>query len=359
MTQDSRLRTHEDYMHRCLELAEKGSGYVAPNPMVGAVLVHNGKIIGEGYHRQYGQAHAEVNCINSVDTAEKSKIKDSALYVSLEPCAHFGKTPPCTDLIISNQISEVVIGCRDPFKEVDGKGIENLKAAGVNVIYGILEKECQQINKRFFTYHKKHRPFIILKWAETGDGKIAGTGTDRLHISNDQTSRLVHKWRSEEASILVGTNTVLLDDPELTTRNWEGPSPVRLVIDMDLKLPLSLKIFNDKQKTIVFNRIKHEESDSLNYYQVTEDVSLVHQIVNALYQMRIQSLIVEGGAKLLQSFIDEEMWDEARIIKNEKLIIKNGLAAPELPARGANQVFRIVNDSIKIYFKEATTFSVK
>lgn len=346
-------------MYRCLELAEKGSGYVAPNPMVGAILVHDGKIIGEGYHRQYGQAHAEVNCINSVDTAEKKKIKDSVLYVSLEPCAHLGKTPPCTDLIIANQIPEVVIGCRDPFKEVDGKGIENLKAASVHVVYGILEKECQQINKRFFTYHTQHRPYIILKWAETGDRKIAGNGTERLYISNEQTNRLVHKWRSGEASILVGTKTALLDDPELTTRNWEGPSPVRLVVDMDLKLPLSLKIFNGNQKTIVFNTIKHEENDYLNFYQVTEDVSLVHQIVNALYQMKIQSVIVEGGAKLLQSFIEEEMWDEARVIKNDKLMIQHGLAAPELPVRDAKQEMRIVGDCIHTYFREANTFRVK
>ena len=346
-------------MYRCLELAEKGSGFVAPNPMVGAILVHDGKIISEGYHQQYGQAHAEANCLNSVDQENKHRIKDSILYVSLEPCAHFGKTSPCTDLIIAEQIPEVIIGCRDPFEKVDGKGIENLKNAGINVVYGILEKECQQINKRFFTYHTRHRPYIILKWAETGDRKIAGTGTDRLHISNEQTNRLVHKWRSEEAAILIGTNTALLDDPELTTRNWEGPSPVRSVVDMDLKLPLSLKIFNDKQKTIVFNTIKHEENGNLSFYQVTEDVSLVHQIVNALYQLNIQSVIVEGGAKLLQSFIEEEMWDEARVIKNDKLIIHHGLAAPELPVRESAQDLTILNDSINTYFKDANTFSVK
>src|SRR4026209_222335 len=207
-------------MLRCLELAEKGSGYVAPNPMVGAVLVHDGKIIGEGYHRQYGQAHAEVNCLSSIKEGDKNKIARSVLYVSLEPCSHFGKTPPCTDLIITNKIPNVVIGCSDPFKEVNGKGIEKLKAAGVNVVYGILERECQQLNKRFFTFHTRHRPYIILKWAETADGKIAGDGASRLFISNEQTNRLVHKWRSEEASILVGTNTVLMHDPELTTRNW-------------------------------------------------------------------------------------------------------------------------------------------
>ena len=352
MTHDSRLTTHEFFMQRCLELAEKGSGYVAPNPMVGAVLVHDGKIIAEGYHRQYGQAHAEVNCINSVKEGDKDKISGSVLYVSLEPCAHFGKTPPCTDLIIAKKIPDVVIGCGDPFKEVNGKGIENLKAAGVNIIYGILEKECLHLNKRFFTFHTQHRPYIILKWAETADGKIAGDGASRLFISNEQTNRLVHKWRSEEASILVGTNTVLMDDPELTTRNWPGPSPIRLVVDMDLSLPSSLKIFTGKQKTIVFNTIKHEENGFLSFYQVTEDVNLVHQIVNALYQMKIQSVIVEGGARLLQSFIDEGIWDEVRVIKNEGLIINNGLSAPQLTIQNAAQKLKILNDSVNFYFNE-------
>jgi diaminohydroxyphosphoribosylaminopyrimidine deaminase/5-amino-6-(5-phosphoribosylamino)uracil reductase len=339
-------------MYRCLELAKKGSGFVAPNPMVGAVLLHEERIIGEGFHQQYGGPHAEVNCIHSVKKEGKDKISSSVLYVSLEPCSHFGKTPPCTDLILANQIPEVVIGCRDPFVEVDGKGIEKLKAAGIKVVYGILEKECQQLNKRFFTFHIKHRPYIILKWAETADGKMADEGTNRLLISNEQTNRLVHKWRSEEASILVGTNTALLDDPELTTRNWSGTSPIRLVVDMDLKLPLTLKIFNSKQRTVIFNARKHEEVDHLIYYQVTGDVNLVHQIVNALYRMKIQSVLVEGGARLLQSFIDEEMWDEVRIIKNEELKINNGLAAPELLLKNERQKIKILNDSIKIYQNE-------
>ncbi|HEV8272494.1 MAG TPA: bifunctional diaminohydroxyphosphoribosylaminopyrimidine deaminase/5-amino-6-(5-phosphoribosylamino)uracil reductase RibD [Chitinophagaceae bacterium] len=346
------MTIHETYMYRCLELAKKGSGFVAPNPMVGAVLLHEERIIGEGFHQQYGGPHAEVNCIHSVKKEGKDKISSSVLYVSLEPCSHFGKTPPCTDLILANQIPEVVIGCRDPFVEVDGKGIEKLKAAGIKVVYGILEKECQQLNKRFFTFHIKHRPYIILKWAETADGKMADEGTNRLLISNEQTNRLVHKWRSEEASILVGTNTALLDDPELTTRNWSGTSPIRLVVDMDLKLPLTLKIFNSKQRTVIFNTRKHEEVDNLIYYQVTGDVNLVHQIVNALYRMKIQSVLVEGGARLLQSFIDEEMWDEVRIIKNEELKINNGLAAPELLLKNERQKIKILNDSIKIYQNE-------
>lgn len=339
-------------MHRCIELAKQGMGYVAPNPIVGAVLVHNGKIIGEGFHEKYGGPHAEVNCINSVSEQDKDKISNSVLYVSLEPCSHFGKTPPCTDLIIANRIPEVVIGCRDPFKEVDGKGIEKLKAAGINVFYGILEKECQQLNKRFLTFYTKHRSYIILKWAETADGKIAGNGTGRLMISNEQTNRLVHKWRSEEASILVGTNTALLDDPELTTRNWPGPSPIRLVVDIDLKLPSTLKIFNDQQRTVIFNKIKHEERGNIIYYQVAEDVDFVYQMVNALYQMKIQSVIVEGGAKLLQSFIDAELWDEARIIKNEELMIKNGLNAPAFIDRNVHKELKIAGDSIKIYNHE-------
>jgi len=352
-------------MHRCIELAKPGSGYVAPNPMVGAVLVFEGKIIGEGFHQQFGGPHAEVNCLNSVADIDKDKISRSVLYVSLEPCSHFGKTPPCTDLIIASKIPEAVIGCRDPFKEVDGKGVEKLKAAGVNVTYGILEKQCQQLNKRFFNFHTKHRPYIILKWAETADGFISTSAkpspkgraladpvNNRLLISNDKTNRLVHKWRSEEAAILVGTNTALLDDPELTTRNWEGPSPVRSVIDMELKLPLSLKVFNDRQRTIIFNRIKHEERSDLIYYQVTGDVNLVHQIVNAFYQMKIQSVIVEGGARLLQAFIDEEMWDEIRIIKNEELIISNGLSAPEMITGNLKDEMKIIHDSIKIYTNE-------
>ena len=338
-------------MHRCIELAQKGAGYVAPNPMVGAVLVHEERIIGEGYHRQYGQAHAEVNCINSVEKDDQDKISQAVLYVSLEPCAHFGKTPPCADLIIANKIPEVVIGSRDPFKEVAGKGIEKLKTAGIAVTSGILEKDCQVLNKRFFTFHTKHRPYIILKWAQTADKKIAGDKASRIYISNEQTNRLVHRWRSEEASILVGTNTALSDDPELTTRYWNGPSPMRLVVDMDLRLPSSLKIFNAKQRTIIFNTVKHEDNDHLSYYQVTDEVNLVHQIVNALYQMKIQSVMVEGGARLLQSFINDNMWDEARIITNMQLAIGNGLAAPELELNGTKSEFTIQSDSIKIYTK--------
>jgi diaminohydroxyphosphoribosylaminopyrimidine deaminase/5-amino-6-(5-phosphoribosylamino)uracil reductase len=348
MTQDQALTTHEIYMHRCIELARLGAGSVAPNPMVGAILVHNGRIIGEGYHQKFGEAHAEPNCIASVRSDDKHLIRDSAMYVSLEPCAHYGKTPPCADLIISNEIPNVIVGCADPFKQVNGKGIEKLKNKGINVVQGVLEKECRELNKRFFTFYENDRPYIILKWAESANGKIAGPGSERLRITNKFTNRLVHKWRSEESAILVGTTTAFSDNPELTTRLWSGNNPVRLVVDMDLKLSSSLKIFNNTAKTIVFNKQRHEERGHILFYQVTEGVSLVQQITNALYQLKIQSVIVEGGAKLLQSFIDEKMWDEARVIRNEQLIIGNGLASPKLNFYAKIRAGRIFDDRIEI-----------
>ena len=345
-------------MHRCLQLAALGRGSVAPNPMVGAVLVHEGKIIGEGYHKQYGGPHAEVECIASVKKEDHPLIHRSTLYVSLEPCAHFGKTPPCTDLIIANKIPAVVIGCRDPFHQVAGKGIFKLKEAGVEVTVGILEDESLRLNRRFFTYHTLHRPYVILKWAQTGDGRIAGEGGSRLRISNEATNRLVHQWRSEEMAILVGTNTALNDDPELTTRLWPGKNPVRLVVDMDLRLPQDLKLFLSGPPTIVFNLREHRfpegglanlENDKVYYYQVTADVSLVQQVLHGLYHTGVQSVIVEGGAHLLQSFIEEDAWDEARIITNEEMHIGSGLPAPQLGARLPQATQKVFSDVIRTY----------
>jgi len=355
----SPLTIHEKYMYRCLELAKLGAGYVAPNPMVGAVLVHDDRIIGEGYHQRYGAAHAEPNCIQqAIENGYADLISKSALYVSLEPCVHFGKTPPCADLIIRNQIPKVIIGCRDPFKEVNAslaatpdqaKGTEKLRKSGIEVDVGILEKECRELNKRFLTFHTKHRPYIILKWAQTVNHKIAAQGSDRLYITNEYTNRLVHKWRSEEASILIGTNTALMDDPELTTRFWTGSNPVRLVVDMDLKLPRHLRIFNDQARTIVFNKMKHEEGRDLFFYQVTEDVSLVHQILNALHQLKVLSVIVEGGTRLLQSFIDEDMWDEAKVITNEGLVVASGLEAPQFVAGVNKREERMFTDKVEFF----------
>jgi diaminohydroxyphosphoribosylaminopyrimidine deaminase/5-amino-6-(5-phosphoribosylamino)uracil reductase len=320
----------EFFMQRCIQLARLGAGYVAPNPLVGAVLVHENRIIGEGYHQQYGQAHAEVNCIASVKEADRPLISSSVLYVSLEPCAHFGKTPPCADLLIEQKIPKVVIGSRDPFEAVNGKGIERLKAAGIEVLSGILANECNELNKRFFTFHTKKRPYIILKWAQTKEGKIAGTDAQRLLISNAYSNKLVHQWRSEEAAILVGTNTAAADDPSLTNRLWNGPSPVRLVIDTALRLPETLQVFNRQVPTIIFNTRKQEEQQNLRYYKISSEEPLMPQLLHALYQLNIQSVLVEGGAKLLQSFIAAQLWDDARIITNTSLQIGEGLAAPVL-----------------------------
>jgi diaminohydroxyphosphoribosylaminopyrimidine deaminase/5-amino-6-(5-phosphoribosylamino)uracil reductase len=317
--------------------------------MVGAVLVHQDRIIGEGYHQIYGQAHAEVNCIASVRVEDRPLIRDSTLYVSLEPCAHFGKTPPCADLIIREGIPRVVVGCRDPFPQVDGKGIEKMQAAGVELSVGVLERECRELNRRFFTFHTKHRPYIVLKWAQSMNGKIAARARARVLISNEYTNRLVHKWRSEEASILVGTNTALMDDPSLTVRLWKGVNPIRLVIDRDLRLPEGLRLLDGSVRTIIFNERLHEERKNVAYYQLAADSSLVHQVVMALYQLKVSSVLIEGGAKVLQSFIDEGYWDEARVITNETMQIQDGLAAPSLHDGSLVGQERLFSDMIQYY----------
>lgn len=336
-------------MLRCLQLAKLGEGNVAPNPMVGSVLVHDNRIIGEGYHQQYGEAHAEVNCINSVAKEDVHLIPHSTIYVSLEPCAHFGKTPPCSDLIIKHGIKKVVIGCRDSFKQVDGKGIEKLRLSGAEVTVGILENKCKELNKRFFTFHEKKRPFIVLKWAETVNGIIGTNGNDRLLISNDISNRLVHQLRHQNAAILVGTNTVLLDNPSLTNRLWVGKNPIRLVIDKDLKLPTHLQLFNQAERTIVFNYIKHEEQENLTYYKLNKEADLLDEILAACYQLNIQSLLVEGGSKTLQSFIDKHLWDEAIVITNTALIVNKGVAAPILNHHTKVNQSVLLNDTITYF----------
>jgi len=368
------MTPHETYMHRCLELARLGSGRVAPNPMVGSVLVHDDRIIGEGYHQLYGKAHAEVNCIASVRPEDEHLIPHSTIYVSLEPCAHHGKTPPCADLIIAKHIPRVVVGCRDPFPQVNGKGIEKLLAAGIEVTLGVLENQCVDLNKRFFLFHTRHRPFIVLKWAQTANGKIAGPGHNgiastapsqtgpvpiapatgpgpepRLLISNEITNRLVHKWRSEEAAILVGPRTALLDNPALTARLWPGPNPIRLVIDKDLQLPPDLQLFDKTVPTIVFNNHRHDLKSSIQHYQLSTDSSLIHQLVVALHQLKIQSVLVEGGSRLLQSFIDEDYWDEARIITGDDLEIPSGLPAPQLEHARLVSRESLLSDTIRYY----------
>lgn len=337
-------------MTRCFELAKMGAGSVAPNPMVGAVLVHDGRIIGEGYHREYGQVHAEVNCINNVAEQDKHLIPSSTIYVSLEPCAHFGITPPCCDLIIRNLIPKVVIGCRDNFEKVNGEGIRRMKEAGIEVIVGVLEKEALELNRRFFTFYEKKRPYIILKWAQTNDQKIAHTNLSPVKISNTQTDTLVHKWRSEEAAIVVGYNTALHDDPSLTTRLYKGKDPVRLVIDERLELPGCLKLFDGTSSTIIINRIKEAMEGPISYAMVTDDETIPQGVLRILFEKRLNSLIVEGGARLLQSFINADLWDEARIITNESMEMGEGLPAPVFKeVEPTVHSFNISSDNIRIY----------
>jgi diaminohydroxyphosphoribosylaminopyrimidine deaminase/5-amino-6-(5-phosphoribosylamino)uracil reductase len=349
------MQLHDIYMTRCLELAKLGQGHVAPNPMVGAVLVYKDRIIGEGYHQQYGQAHAEVNCIASVKEEDRTLVDKSVLYVSLEPCAHFGKTPPCADLIISHQIQTVVVGCRDPFKQVDGKGIEKLQKAGITVITRVLENECKALNKRFFTFHIHKRPYIILKWAQSKNHKIAHTDFSRVLISNAYSNRLVHSWRSREAGIMVGTNTALQDDPALNTRHWTGPNPVRMIVDMNLRLPENLKIFNKQQKTIIFNATRHDDQNHVVYYKIEKEASLVQALLKACYELNIQSLLIEGGSKLAESFINEDAWDEARVIENNQLIIDNGLRAPVLSNQHFISSETIATDTVSYYINHHYT----
>lgn len=320
----------EQYMQRCLELARKGIGYVAPNPMVGAVLVYEDRIIGEGWHEHYGQPHAEVNAIkDAVSKGNKALMSQATLYVSLEPCAHHGKTPPCDQLIIQSEIPRVVIGCRDPFPSVNGKGIEHLIKAGIEVNVGVLERDCIELNKRFFCFHINKRPYIVLKWAQTEDGFVGSGTTDRLLISGSVTNRLVHCWRSEEAAIMVGSGTVALDNPQLTNRSGTGAQPVRVVLDRELKLLQAYHVFDGTLRTIILNKHKDEENN-VSYVRLNPQLDIVEGICDALYQNFVQSVLIEGGARLLNLFIESGCWDEARVIINTSLKVGSGIPAPVL-----------------------------
>lgn len=332
------MLTHDYYIRRCLQIAKNGLGTTRPNPMVGAVIVYDNRIIGEGYTSPYGGLHAEVNAINTVK--DKSLLKKSTMYVLLEPCSHFGKTPPCSDLIIKHNIPNVVIGCIDDNPEVAGKGITKLKAHGCNVIVGVLEKECKDHLKRFFTFHNKKRPYIILKWAETQDGFLAPKTKDEqkpVWITNIYSRQLVHKWRAEEQAILVGTNTVIEDNPSLTVRDYEGENPIRIVLDNTNKLNKNYKVFDASAKTIQFT------SNELDF-----DKPIVSQICSALYQHNINSVIIEGGSKTLQTFINENLWDEARVFIG-KTEFKEGIKAPILKKARLISEQNILDDFLKIY----------
>lgn len=319
----------EKFIRRCIELAKNGLCNTAPNPMVGAVIVCDGKIIGEGYHVRCGEAHAEVNAIRSVK--DESLLKRSTIYVSLEPCSHYGKTPPCADLIIEKQIPRIVIGCQDPFSKVAGRGIKKLQDAGREVIVGVLEKECYQLIERFITFNILRQPYITLKWAESSDGfiDIKREKGSPILLSTPLTSMLVHKKRAESSAIMVGTNTALLDNPSLTVRNWYGKNPVRIVLDKNLSLPPSLHLFDGKVSTLIFTEKERLSEKNIEYITLDYDKNILPQITESLYQRGIQSLLVEGGRILLQSFLDEGLWDEIFVEKSQKRLA-DGVKSPEI-----------------------------
>jgi diaminohydroxyphosphoribosylaminopyrimidine deaminase/5-amino-6-(5-phosphoribosylamino)uracil reductase len=338
-------------MLRCIQLAENGLGNTYPNPLVGSVIVYENKIIGEGWHYQSGMPHAEVNAIASVKN--QSLLKDATIYVSLEPCSHFGKTPPCANLIIEKGIKNIIIGSMDPNPKVAGNGIKLLKDHGSYVVERVLEKECNKLNKRFFTFFKKQRPYIILKWAETSDGFISPKGkTEKrpVWITNKKSRQLVHKWRAEESSILIGTNTAIEDNPSLTTRDWEGNSPIRLVIDKSLKIPIDANVFDFKARTIIITEVKKENEKNVIYELIDFSKNIATQIIELIYRYKIQSLIVEGGAKTLQTFIDKNLWDEARIIKGIPFF-KEGIKAPFINGKICSES-KIKQDTFKIILND-------
>lgn len=322
------MTNDEKYMMRCIQLARNGCLGAAPNPMVGAVVVCDGQIIGEGYHARCGEAHAEVNAINCVK--DESLLRRSTLYVSLEPCAHYGKTPPCARLIVSKGIPKVVIGCQDPFSKVSGKGIEILRNAGCEVVLGVLEKACQDLNKAFFTVQLKHRPFITLKWAQSADGfmDVIRDGDEPVKLSSPLTQMVAHKRRSEHQAIMVGTRTAWLDNPSLNVRAWSGPQPSRIVIDKDLTLPRQLNLFDDSQPTLVVTE-KSETIAGAMTFQADFKRSILPQLMEELLRRNIQSLLVEGGAQLLQSFIDEGLWDEIYVEQCPQ-VLGHGILSPSL-----------------------------
>lgn len=340
----------EIFMGRCIELARLGQGNVAPNPMVGCVVVHNEKIIGEGYHQKYGEAHAEVNALNAV--ADKELLPRSTVYVSLEPCSHFGKTPPCADLLIKTGVKRVVIGCKDTNSKVGGKGIEKLIKAGIEVEVNVLESQCRELNKRFFTFHERQRPYVILKWAQSKDGFLDAPRKNNekgiFWISSTETRALVHKWRSEEASILVGRKTVQNDNPSLTVRDYYGKNPIRLIIDSQLQISGDLNILSEEAPTLIFNRSRNESVRNIEWIKIPE-VNTKY-ILDELYKRGIQSVIVEGGSRTLQYFIFDNVWDEARIIVSQNNL-SEGNKAPSIN-KVPTMSYSFSTDHIYHYFRK-------
>ncbi|MFD0932811.1 bifunctional diaminohydroxyphosphoribosylaminopyrimidine deaminase/5-amino-6-(5-phosphoribosylamino)uracil reductase RibD [Psychroflexus salinarum] len=347
------MNTKEFYIKRCLELARNGLGTTYPNPLVGCVIVYGDKIIGEGWHVKAGDAHAEVRAINAVK--DQSLMKKSTLYVTLEPCSHFGKTPPCSDLIIDRKIPNIVIGTIDPFASVAGMGVKKLLSAGRNVSVGVCEDECEELNKRFFTFHRKKRPYIILKWAETKRRFIAPIDQQKneiFWITNKYSQQLVHKWRSEEQSVLVGTQTAVMDNPKLNVRHWKGNNPTRIVIDKSLKLKKGLAVVDSSQPTVIFHqdKLNSENRGQLRFENLNYDEDILPQLLKKLYDLELQSVIIEGGSKTLQSFIDSGLWDEARVFTGQNNI-KTGVKAPTLQKQ-ASKTFDIKGDKLNYFYND-------
>jgi diaminohydroxyphosphoribosylaminopyrimidine deaminase / 5-amino-6-(5-phosphoribosylamino)uracil reductase len=331
---------HERYMQRCMELARLGLGESAPNPMVGSVIVYENKIIGEGYHHKFGEPHAEVNAINSV--TDKTLLPGSTLYVNLEPCSHFGKTPPCCDLIVRNQIKRVVISNSDPNPLVKGKGLKKLKESGTEVVTDVFKKQGEELNRRFFTFHLKNRPYIILKWAQSPDGFIdvirnSVKPQQPNWITNEEARMLVHKWRSEEQAIMIGTNTAFIDNPRLNVRLWCGKNPTRIVIDRNLRLPQNIHLFDGSLPTIIFTQkiVEEMEKPNIEYITVPFDDYLPEHVLGELYKRNIQSLIIEGGTRLINSFVNANLWDEARVFTGQKYF-NTGIEAPRLEIKSVS-----------------------
>lgn len=335
----------EIYIKRCLELAEKAKGNTYPNPMVGCVIVYQNKIIGEGYHHKAGEAHAEINAINSVKNPEL--LPYSTLYVSLEPCSHYGKTPPCANKIVEIGCRKVVIGTLDPNEKVNGKGKKILEDAGIEVISGVLEKECVGLNKRFFTFHQKKRPYIFLKWATSQDGYL-DKNSQPYSIGNAPSQQWVHQLRSEEQAILVGSQTVLNDNPSLTTRLVSGKNPMRIIIDPNLKIPTTYNIFNQEAETLIFNTLTEKTIGHIHYLKIEKE-NFLKNLVEQLYQNKIQSVLVEGGSYTHQQFLDANLWDEIYTITNPNLLLKNGTKAPKINFPSDNTIN--LRDNILAHFK--------
>lgn len=347
-----KVNIHEKYINRCIELAKNGLGTTYLNPMVGSVIVLNDKIIGEGWHKKAGEPHAEVHAIQSVK--DKSLLKHATIYVSLEPCSHFGKTPPCANLIVESGIKKVVIGTIDSNSKVSGRGILYLQKNGCDVVVGVLQQECQELNKRFFTFHSKKRPFIILKWAETNDGFIDKIRTEDAAnepnwISNTYSQQLVHKLRAEEHAILIGTNTAINDNPSLTVRHWSGVNPIRIVIDRNSKIPTDATLFTDGIKTIVFSEVKNgmDSYNSIIFEQINFNKNVPEQICAVLFTYEIQSVIIEGGAKTIQGFVDANLWDEAFVFVGNTNF-KEGIKAPSL-LNSPIELKQVASDILKCF----------